>query len=182
MPVAVGRPPSQELRIDDCSSVKVFDNPAPQCPHGLSWRESDYEEVNPKVKALMCKRDACEAIEYHPHAEKHIVLKIPRSFMERQPLTELYTQAITAGFSATIVSEFGQRASVVGRMKEIISKCVLEWGWTDNEGEILPLPSVDWDAVSSVLEQSEFWWIIRTLLAGGDPNAAAATLGNSEGT
>lgn len=169
MAVREGRPGPKEVRIADCSSVRVFDNPAPNCPHGKAWRESDYDTVDSNVKALMCPRDGCEAIEYHPHAGKHITLKVPRSFQNRQPITELYRDiALGAG------------TNVSARMREIISEAVIDWGWEDADGEVLPTPLENWAKVGSVLEQSELWWIIRALIVGGDPNASPE--GNSNGT
>lgn len=170
MTIKEGRPPDRTIRIEDCSSVKVFDNPSPRCPHGKNWRESDYDKQPSNIKALMCPQDGCEAIEYHPHAGKHIVVRVPRSFKERQPLTDLYAEAVTAGFSQVSIDAFGRRVSVQDRLREIISNAVQGWDWEDKDGNELPLPAADWDAVVSVLEQPELWWIIRAMLSGGDPD------------
>jgi len=176
------RPKTREVRIDDCSSVKVFDNPAPRCPHGKNWQESDYEIVAPAVRQLMCPRHECRAVEYHPHAGKFISLAIPRSFRDRQPVSELFAASVTSAVAGTLVDEIGRKQSVNDRLRDMLEKYVLSWDWEDSEDQVLPLPNVNWDAVIGTLEQSELWWIVRAVVVGGDPENIGVASGNSTGS
>ncbi len=169
------RPGVREVRIDDCRGAVIFDNPTVRCPHGLRWRESDHATAPKEIAALMCKRDECAAIEYYPHADEHIVLRIPRSFKARQPIMELVRSAARVSEDvATRIAASTSRSA----MRDIIVGSVVEWGWTDGSGVPLPLPSSNWDLVASECEAGELWWIVNAVAAGGELSAVAEQSGN----
>ncbi len=177
------RPSISRVRIDDCGSVKLFDNPAARCPHGKAWRESDYETAPAEAKTMMCEFTSCLAVEHHPHVGEHIVLRIPRTFEGRRPITDLIQ--LTADNGAPLPTG----KTITDVLMEIIAGAVDEWSWTGDcaerpygicvaqgtcqyTGDPLPLPKGDPITVGAHLAASEMWWIINAVLGGGDPSAA----------
>lgn len=176
------RPGITRVRIDDCGSVKLFDNAAARCPHGKAWRESDYDTAPAAAKQLMCEFDTCLAVEHHPHVGEHIVLRVPRSYAARRPITDLIQ--LTADNGAPLRSG----KTVTDVLDEIIAAAVEEWGWTGDCSEEpygicaaqgvcqytdspLPLPKGDPDVVAAHLTSSEMWWIVNAVMSNGDPSA-----------
>tara|TARA_R110000824_G_scaffold68237_8_gene176643 strand:+ start:680 stop:1270 length:591 start_codon:yes stop_codon:yes gene_type:complete len=177
-----GRPGIARVRIDDCRSVKLFDNPADRCPHGKSWRESDFETAAANVKALMCDFDTCEAVEFYPHVGEHVVLRVPRTFAARRPVMRLVERTTNPDAS---------QQQLVDTLMEIVSGAVEEWTWTGSCDEApygacevkrscqyaaakLPLPSADPGLVEAHLQSSEMWFIVNAVMAQGDPYEADA--------
>jgi hypothetical protein len=161
MPRFKGRPPARTFTIADCSSVVLYDNPAPRCPHDLRWRESDADLMVPEAQALMCTE--CESTEYHPHEGESITLLQPRSIGGRQPLRAIYAAALAQDAGEPRADGF------IEDLINAVSGSVSAWTWTDPDGGLLPLPSEDWPAVARGLEYSEVLWIIEAALRGADP-------------
>jgi len=183
------RPPTSHLtRIEDCRNARVFDNPAPKCPHDLMWRESDHALAPEEIRKLQCPVEACAATEYFPHDGEHLVIRTYRLLRDREPLQKLIIQ-LAGGTNAAERVAMGVKDAETGQvLRELLAGGVEDWGWTGadcrastcvtDHAAPLPTPAEDWDAVWAHLEMSELMWIANALVAGGDPRAAAVAAGN----
>lgn len=167
---------SRLVTIDDCSWVKLFDNPAAQCPHRLHWRESDYDDMPPTIQAKMCSERECAAVEFHPHRGESVTIRVYRTVGDRQLLSQL--GSALAGDAGALVSLGVKDASVQTLMGKVLARHVEAWTWTDADGDLLPLPSDDWDRVWSSLEMSELMSLVNAVQVGGQPIDALRAMGN----
>lgn len=164
MPRHKGRPNERQVTIADCASVMLYDNPAPLCPHGLRWRDSDTARITvAEYVDSMCTAPACEATEYHPHDGESITIVQPRTFGGRDPLRSVYLAALAVDGGAP------QPAGFVDELTQAVKDSVIAWTWTGRDGALLPLPSADWDEVARHIEYGEVLWIIEAALRGADP-------------
>ncbi len=167
---------SKIVKIVDCEWVKVFDNPAPRCPHGLRWRESDYEEMPPEVREQMCNERACQAVEFHPHRGESVDIRVYRAVGDRQALSELGMMLI--GDEGALVSMGIKGDAIQRKMGEVLAAHIEAWTWTGIDGEPLPLPSKDWSAVWAQLEMSELMGLVNAVQVGGVPTDALRAIKN----
>lgn len=164
MPRHKGRPPTRTVTIADCASLAIHDNPTPKCPHGLAWRESDFERITDlTVRAKMCAEADCVSNEYHPHEGECIVLRQPRSIGGRDPLRRVYASALAMEAGEP------QPAGFLGDLIDAVVAAVDTWEWTGTDGRPLPLPRDDWETVADSLEYPELLWIVEATLRGADP-------------
>lgn len=162
MPRFKGRP-AEPITIADCSSIWFPKNPALQCPHGLFWWESDGDKLTDDLQRQMCREPGCEATEYHPHEGESITLRDIRTFNGRKPVRALYNEAFAIGNGAPVPEGFEDR------LRDIIQHWVVDWTWTGLDGQVLPLPVEDWEAVGDNLEYAEMLWIVEAAMLGRDP-------------
>lgn len=166
---------SRLVTIDDCSWVKLFDNPAPKCTHDLHWRESDYDDMPAEVQAKMCNERACAAVEFHPHRGESVTLRVYRTVGDRQLLSQL--GSALAGDIGAVVSLGVKDASIQALMGDVLARHVEAWTWTAYD-EPLPLPSEDWPRVWESLEMSELMSLVNAVQVGGQPIDALRAMGN----
>lgn len=163
MPRHKGRPPVRTLTIEDCASVTFHENPAPQCPHDKLWRPLDFAQLIDEAQTNVCQEPECESNEYHPHEGESITLKLDRTFAGRHPLRDLINMVSTNDEVNLDVVDFEARLSA------LVQEFVTAWTWTDRAGDLLPLPSEDWERVGAELEYAELYWIVQAALYAKDP-------------
>jgi hypothetical protein len=173
---SAGRRPPRVMEIADCRSCVIIANGAAACPHGLFWRESDADLLDPKLSERMCTEDECAAIEYRPHAGESVTLKVPRSYKAiedlRNRLLPPPAPEVAAEEGAEVAPVVDTPRSATERSLEIIAEAVLAWTWTGVEpDEVLPLPSEDMDRFKAELEPAEILWLSEAILSRGDPRA-----------
>lgn len=181
-----GRPTKNTVTIEDCSSVKVFDNATVRCPHGKMWRESDSETVDKTVSAGMCDQSPCEAREFYPHVGESITLRRPRTYAQRQVFRDLWALTSPDPDAESV-------PALEPHLQALVSATVERWAWTGacNEtadgcgdgckftGKPLPTPVDAWNTVRAHLEDNELWWIVSAAFAGGDPRTMKVAQGNT---
>lgn len=167
MPVRKGRPPAKNTRIEDCVSIAFNDNPTPLCPHGKFRREWDYDRQIDRLRERQCGEPECVSNEYHPHAGEFVELKASRTFGGRKPLRDFYNLAVLiAEENVPPPDNFEERLAA------LVTDVVVAWDWTGPDGNVLPLPREDWNAVENALEYAELLWIVEAALRDGDPREA----------
>ena len=171
------RPPQRQIRIDDCRTARIIDNPTPQCPHGKLWRTSTVALLPRQVRAAFCEVEACAASEYTPQAGHYVVLRPLRTFAERRAVNELLNNGAKGadGRLAPVLSE----AECEQRIRDTLATAVIDWNWTGADGEPLPLPGSDWAAVTEGLEQAEVMWLLYAAYHGADPDEVLRLAGNA---
>lgn len=160
------RPQPKPLVIADCSSVVFPDNPTPECPHGLLWWESDGDRFTDDLQAKMCREATCKSTEHHPHAGESISIRDYRTLGGRKPLRAVWSESLAIGNGGTIPDGYEDR------LRELVQDLVVDWTWTGVDGEPLPLPKDDWEAVESQAEYAEILWIVEAAYRGKDPREA----------
>lgn len=169
-----GRPPSV-ITIADCASAVIVSNPTPLCGHGKFWRESSWGTAPDDVRARVCQEPGCEATEFVVHAGESVTFKVARTIGERSQMLDGHRARLEA---ARAPDGSGSAPAVVDVALDLAAERITGWTWTGPDGEVLPLPSANREAVRNALEASELLWLAEAILIGADPKVAPVIEGN----